>query len=128
MNLLVLPVLVPLGTAAVMLLAPKRALAQRWIALAGSTGLLGSGVALFSAVNAGGIHALQVSGWPAPFGIVCLEACSKPVCLDLSAPCRTIYLPLILARKLRLTLRSCRRSLAHAAMAARALAEDCLDR
>lgn len=69
MNLLVLPILVPLATAAIMLLAPKRVLAQRWIALAGSIGLLGSGVALFSRVEAGGIHALQVSGWPAPFGI-----------------------------------------------------------
>jgi multicomponent Na+:H+ antiporter subunit D len=69
MNLLVLPILVPLGTAAIMLLAPKRVLAQRWIALAGSTVLLGSGVALFSRVDAGGIQALQVSGWPAPFGI-----------------------------------------------------------
>jgi multicomponent Na+:H+ antiporter subunit D len=69
MNLLALPILVPLGTAAIMLLAPKRVLAQRWIGLAGSIGLLASGVALFSHVNAGGIQALQVSGWPAPFGI-----------------------------------------------------------
>src|SRR5687767_1986596 len=69
MNVLVLPILVPLATAAIMLLAPKRVLAQRWIALAGSVGLLGSGVTLFSRVEAGGIQALQVSGWPAPFGI-----------------------------------------------------------
>ena len=69
MNVLVWPILVPLGTAVIMLLAPKRVLAQRWIALAGSIALLGSGVALFSRVDAGGIHALQVSGWPAPFGI-----------------------------------------------------------
>ena len=32
MNLLVLPIVVPLGTAAIMLFAPKRILAQRWIA------------------------------------------------------------------------------------------------
>jgi len=69
MNLLVLPIVVPLGTAAIMLLAPKRVLAQRWIALAGSAGLLASGITLFSHVEAGGIQALQVSGWPAPFGI-----------------------------------------------------------
>ena len=69
MNLLVLPIVVPLGTAAVMLFAPKRVLAQRWIALAGSAGLLASGVALFSLVEGRGIQALQVSGWPAPFGI-----------------------------------------------------------
>ena len=69
MNLQVLPILVPLATAAIMLLAPKRVAAQRWIALAGSIGLLGSGVALFSRVEAGGIQALQIGGWPAPFGI-----------------------------------------------------------
>ena len=69
MNLLVLPIVVPLGTAAIMLFAPKRVLAQRWIALAGSAGLLASGVALFSLVEGRGTQALQVSGWPAPFGI-----------------------------------------------------------
>jgi multicomponent Na+:H+ antiporter subunit D len=69
MNLLVLPIVVPLGTAALMLFAPKRVLAQRWIALAGSAGLLASGVALFGRVETGGIQALQVGGWPAPFGI-----------------------------------------------------------
>ena len=69
MNLLVLPIVVPLGTAAIMLFAPKRVPAQRWIALAGSAALLASGVALFGLVEGSGIQALQVSGWPAPFGI-----------------------------------------------------------
>jgi multicomponent Na+:H+ antiporter subunit D len=69
MNLLVLPIVVPLATAAIMMFAPKRVLAQRWIGLAGSMALLASGVMLFVLVNARGIQALQVSGWPAPFGI-----------------------------------------------------------
>ena len=69
MNLLVLPILIPLGTAAIMLLAPKHVLAQRWLALTGSLALLASGVTLFIQVEAGGIHTLQLSGWPAPFGI-----------------------------------------------------------
>ncbi len=69
MNLLVLPIIVPLATAAIMLMAPKRVFAQRWLALIGSTAHLLSGIALFRLVEAGGIHVLQVSGWPAPFGI-----------------------------------------------------------
>ncbi|HET9265999.1 MAG TPA: proton-conducting transporter membrane subunit [Vicinamibacterales bacterium] len=69
MKALVLPILVPLGTAAILMLAPKRPLLQRWIALAGSVVLLGCAVALFRRVEAEGIQALQMGGWPAPFGI-----------------------------------------------------------
>jgi multicomponent Na+:H+ antiporter subunit D len=69
MNLLTFPILVPLVTAALLLLAPKRPLLQRLVALASSTALLGSGVMLFMAVDARGIQVLQVGNWPAPFGI-----------------------------------------------------------
>ena len=69
MRALVLPILVPLSTAAILLLAPKRPLLQRWIALTGSILLLGSAVVVFRRVEAGGIQVLQISGWPAPFGI-----------------------------------------------------------
>jgi multicomponent Na+:H+ antiporter subunit D len=66
---LVLPILVPLSTAAILLLAPKRPRLQRWIALTGSILLLGGTVVVFRRVEAEGIQVLQVSGWPAPFGI-----------------------------------------------------------
>ena len=69
MKVLVLPILVPLSTAAILLLAPTRPLLQRWIALAGSILLLASTVVVFRRVDAAGIQVLQVSGWPAPFGI-----------------------------------------------------------
>ena len=69
MRALVLPILVPLGTAVILLLAPARPLLQRWIGLIGSTVLLACGVILFRSVNADGIQVLQMSGWPAPFGI-----------------------------------------------------------
>jgi multicomponent Na+:H+ antiporter subunit D len=69
MNLLTWPILVPLVTAALLLLAPKRPFLQRYIALASAAALLGSGVTLFLAVDAGGIQVLQVGNWPAPFGI-----------------------------------------------------------
>ena len=69
MRALVLPILVPMSTAAILLLAPRRPLLQRWIALAGSIVLLCSAVTVFRRVDADGIQVLQVSGWPAPFGI-----------------------------------------------------------
>ena len=67
--MLVLPILVPLSTAAVLMLAPKRPAPQRWISLAGSVLLLTSAVLAFLRVNAAGVQVLQISSWPAPFGI-----------------------------------------------------------
>ena len=69
MSALVLPILVPFTTATILLMAPKRPFLQRTIGLAGSVLLLGSALALFSRVEAEGIQALHVGGWPAPFGI-----------------------------------------------------------
>ena len=46
MSVLVLPILVPLSTAAILMLAPKRPALQRWIALIGSVLLLVSAVLL----------------------------------------------------------------------------------
>ncbi len=69
MRLLVLPILVPFSTAAVLMLAPKRPVPQRWISFIGSVLLLASVLLVFAQVNDAGIQVLQVSGWPAPFGI-----------------------------------------------------------
>jgi len=69
MSLLVLPILVPLSTAAILMLAPKRAVLQRWISMAGAAALLAAAVAIFLRVNHDGIQVLQISAWPAPFGI-----------------------------------------------------------
>ena len=69
MNALVFPIVLPLLTAAVLLLAPRRPLMQRWISLAGSTGLAVASVAVFLRVEREGILVLQAGGWPAPFGI-----------------------------------------------------------
>jgi multicomponent Na+:H+ antiporter subunit D len=66
---LVLPILVPLSTAVILMLAPRRPLLQRLIALTGSVVLLASAVLLFRRVNADGIQVLYIGGWPAPFGI-----------------------------------------------------------
>jgi multicomponent Na+:H+ antiporter subunit D len=69
MRILVLPILVPLSTAAVLMLAPRRPAPQRWISLIGSVLLLASALLVFLRVDATGIQVLQISAWPAPFGI-----------------------------------------------------------
>src|SRR3954454_13773720 len=69
MRALVLPILVPFSTAALLMLAPKRPGPQRWISMAGSVLLLVSTVLVLARVSASGVQVLQVSGWPAPFGI-----------------------------------------------------------
>jgi multicomponent Na+:H+ antiporter subunit D len=66
---LVLPIIVPMGTAAILLLTRRWPAVQRWIGLAGATALLTSAAAVFGRVNSGGIQVLQIGGWPAPFGI-----------------------------------------------------------
>ncbi|HUG91332.1 MAG TPA: proton-conducting transporter membrane subunit, partial [Planctomycetaceae bacterium] len=67
--LLVLPLLVPLTTAAVLLLVRRRLTAQRWLGVAGAAALLACGVWLLVVVRAGGVQAVQIGNWPAPAGI-----------------------------------------------------------
>ncbi|MCL4854977.1 MAG: hypothetical protein KJZ78_26755, partial [Bryobacteraceae bacterium] len=69
MNALVLPIALPLFTAAVLLLAPSRPLLQRWISFAGACALAVAAVLVFVRVERDGILVLQLGGWPAPFGI-----------------------------------------------------------
>lgn len=69
MNALVLPIITPLLTAAILLLAPRKPLVQRWISFAGSLGLAISALFIFTKVQQQDIVVLQAGGWPAPFGI-----------------------------------------------------------
>jgi multicomponent Na+:H+ antiporter subunit D len=68
-NALVFPIAVPMFTAAVLLLAPRRPLLQRWISFAGSVVHALVALVLFLRVEQHGIQVLQAGGWPAPFGI-----------------------------------------------------------
>ena len=69
MNLLILPIAVPLFTAIILLLAPVKAGFQRWIGLAGSLTMTASAALVFAETQRQGILVLQAGGWPAPFGI-----------------------------------------------------------
>lgn len=69
MKMLALPILIPMATAAVLMLLPRRADLQRWIGLAGSVAVLITAILIFWRVNTAGIQVLQIGSWPAPFGI-----------------------------------------------------------
>lgn len=67
---LVLPVVVPLVTAALCLVTHRWRVVQQVIGVAGALGLLGVSIGLMVAVWRDGPMALAVSGWRAPLGIV----------------------------------------------------------
>ena len=67
--LLVLPLLIPLITAVVMLLFWQQTQVQRWLDVAGTAMLFATGLLLFAVVSRNGIQAVQIGGWPAPYGI-----------------------------------------------------------
>ena len=67
--LLALPILLPLLTAIVLHLLPRRSRGLRVVAFAGSLGTLVAAASIFIRVQQAGIEVLQVASWPAPFGI-----------------------------------------------------------
>lgn len=69
MNLLVLPIIVPLLTSVVLLVSPRKPLVQRWVSFIGSLALAAVGIVLFTHVEQQGILVLQAGSWKAPFGI-----------------------------------------------------------
>jgi len=67
--LLVLPIIIPLSTAAASLMVWQSRRLQRCLATAGTLALLASGLLLLRLVSENGIQAVQMGNWPAPFGI-----------------------------------------------------------
>jgi multicomponent Na+:H+ antiporter subunit D len=67
--LVVLPILVPLGTAVACLMARRHRRLQRGLSVAGATVLLAVAAALLYSVSSEGIQVMHSGGWPAPFGI-----------------------------------------------------------
>jgi multicomponent Na+:H+ antiporter subunit D len=67
--LLVLPIVLPVTTAALCLLFWRFGAVQRALATVGAAALLGSSLALLAAVRREGMLVLQLGNWPAPFGI-----------------------------------------------------------
>jgi multicomponent Na+:H+ antiporter subunit D len=70
MNLwLVLPLLIPLLTAILALLAYRSPEAQRWLTVCGAAALLATALGLFMSVWYEGIQSAQIGNWPTPYGI-----------------------------------------------------------
>jgi multicomponent Na+:H+ antiporter subunit D len=84
-NVLAAPILIPLGTAALSLLAWQRVAVQRWLAVTGTTLLLVAALALLRAVLLGGIQSVQIGDWPAPFGITLVADTFSAVMLTVGA-------------------------------------------
>jgi len=68
-NLLVLPILVPLVSATLGILARQHVVAQRWISISGVTIHLIIGFVLISQILDQGYLTIQIGGWQAPYGI-----------------------------------------------------------
>ncbi len=68
-DLIALPILIPLSTAAAMMLVRRNVLLQRLIGIAGSTMLMLISFKLLHLCYTDGIQVLQLGSWPAPFGI-----------------------------------------------------------
>ena len=83
--LLILPIVIPLTTAAVSLLAWRSRLVQRWLGVAGSLALLVAATALLASVARDGIQATQVGAWAAPFGITLVADCLGAIMVLLAA-------------------------------------------
>jgi multicomponent Na+:H+ antiporter subunit D len=68
-NLLFLPLVIPLATAVLCLLAWQHRALQRIISLVGAASLLVAGGILLATVQQSGVLSVQAGGWSAPFGI-----------------------------------------------------------
>lgn len=68
-TLLALPILIPSVTGIILILAWNHRSVQRVLSVVGATALLITSLVLLNTVWQHGIQAVQVGGWPAPFGI-----------------------------------------------------------
>ena len=80
MNALVLPIVTPLLTAAILLLAPRRPRLQRWISFAGSLAWLLRPLSLFIRVQQEGIIVLQAGGGRRRSASLWLRISLRPCC------------------------------------------------
>lgn len=69
-NLLVLPLLIPLVTAAVLLFLKEKTIVQRWISMISMGANIAVAIAIVLQVKENGIQTLYMSGWLPPYGIV----------------------------------------------------------
>jgi multicomponent Na+:H+ antiporter subunit D len=83
--LLVLPILMPLFTAATSLLFWRRRQLQRWWGVIGMAALCVVAFVLLGCVRQDGIQAVQIGDWPAPFGITLVADLLSAIMVVLAA-------------------------------------------
>jgi multicomponent Na+:H+ antiporter subunit D len=84
-TLLVLPIVLPLVTAAVALAAWQSVRVQRVVTVVGAAALLVAAMLLLRAVAEAGVLAAQAGGWPAPFGITIVADLFSALMVTLAA-------------------------------------------
>lgn len=93
-HLLVLPVLIPLGTAIALLLLRFVPVARRILIALSGLSILMVNAALLSSINAQGIQSYRLGGWMPPFGIVLVGDLLSGIMLVLAsviAICALVY-------------------------------------
>ncbi|MBE0409375.1 MAG: Na+/H+ antiporter subunit D [Anaerolineales bacterium] len=68
-NLLIYPLIIPLITAALMLVFWRLNFVQNLLGLTGAAGILGASIIILFNVYHNGIQVIQIGNWPAPFGL-----------------------------------------------------------
>jgi len=93
-NLLFLPLIIPLATAVLGLLAWNRRTVQRWLGIGSATLLTVVGSSILLQVQQQGILSAQAGNWPAPFGITLVADTFSALMLlasGLMGLCVTVY-------------------------------------
>lgn len=83
--LLILPILIPLFTAATALLFWHQRRLQRWWGVIGMVALCGVALGLLFSVYHSGIQAVQIGDWPAPYGITLVADLFSAIMVVLAA-------------------------------------------
>jgi multicomponent Na+:H+ antiporter subunit D len=83
--LVVLPLLLPLGTAILGIVVRRPRSAHRAIAVGGALALLVASIALLADVWANGVRVVQAGDWPAPFGITLVADMLSAIMVTLAA-------------------------------------------
>lgn len=68
-NLLILPIIIPLVTAVILIFFANKIAIQRWISVISMIGTFITSLILIHKIHQSGIQTLDLSNWPAPFGI-----------------------------------------------------------
>ena len=84
-TLIVLPIIIPLATAAACLICWRFRRVQRVIGVAGALGLLTTAMVLLWTVRHNGIIATQMGDWPAPYGITLVADLLSAIMVVLAA-------------------------------------------